>query len=145
LERDLELVEELARLLGRSGASEIEVEVGDLYIRLRRSPKGEEPGSPLAEGPKEASEGEEETPSEAKRVKVRSEYVGLFRPAISEGEEVEEGQTVCYIEVLGVLNEVPSPVRGRVVSLPLGEGDPVEYGQVLAEIEPGPTSKGGGG
>ena len=135
MDGDIEFVEELARMLRRSRALEIEVEVGDLYVRLKRSPERGEPGPSAAEGQEEAA-AEEEAARRAERVEVRSPYVGLFKPLVSEGREVKEGEVICFVEVLGVLNEVTSPVKGRVADLPLNEGDPVEYGQVLAEIEP---------
>ena len=129
---DIEFVEELAKLLERSAASEIEVEVGDLHVRLKKGAATGRPEPPPAQGEAPA-EGPRE---EAERVQVRSPYVGLFRPAVSEGQEVGEGEVICYIEVVGVPSEVTSPTAGRVASLPLKEGEPVEYGQVVAELEP---------
>lgn len=146
MELDLGLVEELAKLLKNSTASEIEVEIGDFYVRLKKRP--EEARLELSEGRKgeeipEEAPPPEEVPFEPKRVLVKSPYVGLFRPIVSEGEEVGEGKPVCYIEVVGVLSEVTSPAEGKVVSLLVGDGDPVGYGQILAEIEP-TTNRGEG-
>ena len=58
------------------------------------------------------------------------------KPLVTKGDMVKPGQVVGTIETLNVLNEVEAAVGGRVVSVPVAEGQPVEYGQVLMEIDP---------
>jgi biotin carboxyl carrier protein len=49
---------------------------------------------------------------------------------------VEEGQTLCLIEVMKLFNEIPSPAAGRVKRILVEHGAGVEYDEVLMEIEP---------
>ncbi|HHV63057.1 MAG TPA: acetyl-CoA carboxylase biotin carboxyl carrier protein [Firmicutes bacterium] len=56
-------------------------------------------------------------------------------PYVEVGDVVEQGQTVCIIEAMKLMNEIQSEVRGRVVEIPVENGEPVEYGQVLFRLE----------
>ncbi len=77
-------------------------------------------------------------------IHVRSPMVGTFYrtpspgapPFCEEGDEVEEGQVLCMIEVMKLFNEIPSPAAGRVKKILVENGKGVEYDQVLVEIEP---------
>jgi biotin carboxyl carrier protein len=51
------------------------------------------------------------------------------------GHIVEAGQTVCIIEAMKIMNEIHSEVRGQVVAIPVGNAQPVEFGQVLVELD----------
>ncbi len=57
-------------------------------------------------------------------------------PYVKEGDEVEEGQTLCLIEVMKLFNEIPSPAAGRVKRILVEHGAGVEYDEILMEIEP---------
>ena len=75
---------------------------------------------------------------------VRAPMVGTFYatpspgepPFVSEGDEVEEGQTLCLIEVMKLFNEIPSPAAGTVKRIVAQHGEGVEYDEMLMEIEP---------
>ncbi|HEV8193288.1 MAG TPA: biotin/lipoyl-containing protein [Ktedonobacterales bacterium] len=76
-------------------------------------------------------------------VDVRAPLVGVFRAAprpgksaIQAGDAVREGQAVAAIEALNVLNEVEIESAGRVKEVLVGDGQAVEYGQVLMVVEP---------
>ncbi len=77
-------------------------------------------------------------------VQVRSPMVGTYystpspgaAPYVEEGDEVEEGQTLCLIEVMKLFNEIPSPTAGRVSHILAKHGAGVEYDEVVMEIEP---------
>jgi acetyl-CoA carboxylase biotin carboxyl carrier protein len=84
----------------------------------------------------------EEVPQEH-TVDVRAPLVGVFRaaprpgkPAIQAGDAVREGQAVAAIEALNVLNEVEIEAAGRIKEVLVGDGQAVEYGQVLMVVEP---------
>lgn len=76
-------------------------------------------------------------------VPVKSNMIGLFfsKPAPDEnafvkvGDEVKEGQTICIIETIKLVNKITSDVSGRVVEICIEDGKPVEYGQVIMYIE----------
>ena len=77
--------------------------------------------------------------------KVTATLVGVFRvslkrgskAAVAEGDQVRVGQIVGAIEALNVMNEVETPVAGRVVEIVVKDGQPVEYGQHLMTIDTG--------
>lgn len=75
---------------------------------------------------------------------VLSPMVGTFYqapspeadPFVREGDRIESGQTLCIIEAMKILNEIPADVRGEVVEILVGDGQPVEYNQALLKIRP---------
>lgn len=71
---------------------------------------------------------------------VKADLVGVFhlgRPAPNEGDLLEGDRELAYIEALGIRNPVRSFGTGRIVSIKRSEGDAVEYGAVLFEIDRG--------
>jgi len=69
---------------------------------------------------------------------IKSDLVGIFRftrPLPVAGEMVESDRELAFVEALGIRNPVRSLGPGRLVSVCCHEGQPVEYGQVLFEIE----------
>jgi len=75
---------------------------------------------------------------------ARAPLVGVFRPAMKPGarplcalgDVIREGQIIGAVEALNVFNEVEAPAAGRVSAIYVSDGQPVEYGQPLMEIEP---------
>lgn len=57
-------------------------------------------------------------------------------PYVREGDEVTAGDTVCIIEAMKIMNEVECEVTGRVATVLVKNGQPVEYGQPVMIIEP---------
>jgi biotin carboxyl carrier protein len=93
----------------------------------------------------DVAEGAGEEAAPEKRLEpVPAPLVGRFhlgaepggKPLVARGDIVKPGQVVGTIETLNVLNEVEAAVGGRVVNMPVVEGQPVEYGQMLMEIDP---------
>jgi len=84
------------------------------------------------------------TRAESDTVDVESPMVGTFYrapapdapPYVEVGDHVQKGQTLCILEAMKLMNELESEVAGTVREICLGNGDPVEYGQVLFRIEP---------
>lgn len=71
---------------------------------------------------------------------VKADLVGIFRlsrPAVSAGERLEGDRELAYVDALGIRNPVRSLGAGRIVSVLCDDGQPVEYGQVLFEIDRG--------
>ncbi len=57
-------------------------------------------------------------------------------PFVSEGDEIQAGDTVGIIEAMKIMNEVESDISGRVARILIQNAQPVEYGQPLILIEP---------
>ena len=144
-ERTVELTRRLATLLGELGLSEVEVEAADVRVRVQRaaapvlaSPPASAPIAPADERPRVA---DVVSPT---LVTVEAPMVGTFYrassptadPYVQDGDVVKEGQVLCIIEAMKLMNEIESRVAGRVLKILPENAQPVEYGQVLFVIEP---------
>ena len=75
---------------------------------------------------------------------LTSPFVGTFYRApapgaatfVEEGDPVAAGQTLCILEAMKLMNEVKAEVEAIVRAIHVGDGEPVEYGQLLFELEP---------
>ncbi len=147
-EPDDALIRRLAALLEETGLSEIEYEAEGRRIRVGRgagtaygatsapssvpAPQAE----PAASAP---PEGEEALPPGA----VTSPMVGTVyaaaepgaAPLVKVGDSVKEGQTLLIIEAMKVMNPLASPRAGTVTRILVGDGQPVEFGELLLIIE----------
>ena len=82
--------------------------------------------------------------SENGLVRVESPMVGVFyraadpveNPFVEVGDTVAEGQTLCLLEAMKLFNEVKSEIDAVVRSICVENAQPVEYGQLLFELEP---------
>ena len=82
------------------------------------------------------------TPLETKHTIV-AHLVGIFHTwgsrkgsvLVTIGDQVKAGQLVATVESLNVINEVETPIAGRVIEILVQEGQPVEYGQPLMVID----------
>ncbi len=89
----------------------------------------------------------EEKAEEIKEVEngkiVKSPMVGTFylkpspdaNPYVEIGQDVKQGQTLCIIEAMKLMNEIESEYTGKVKKILINDGDPVEYGTELFVIE----------
>jgi acetyl-CoA carboxylase biotin carboxyl carrier protein len=80
---------------------------------------------------------------EAKLEEVRSPMVGTFYrtpapdepPYVEVGDRIRSGQVLCIIEAMKLMNEIESEISGQVMEILVGNGEPVEYGQVLMRVK----------
>ena len=148
-----ELLPALVAKLGASGLGELDVREGAWRIRLRMPADGRASrragGSgraahqpPPAHAP-HASRGAsavltpDTDPDPPTRAVATAPAVGFYRPSrdVAAGARVRAGDRLGTIDVLGVPQEVVSPVDGIVGASLVEAGDPVEYGQQVVEIE----------
>jgi acetyl-CoA carboxylase biotin carboxyl carrier protein len=137
-------IQELVQILREEDLAEIEVRRFFSAVRVRR-PGGEvavaAPHS--APSPAAAPEGEGESQAAANLVAIKSPMVGTFYrapapdadPYVEENSSVEVGQTVCIVEAMKLMNEIESDGKGRITRILVENGQPVEYGQVLFQVE----------
>lgn len=126
------------------GVSEISVRHGELEITVKAK---EESAAPTTRSqPAEEQEQTAGDPAETYGLnEVRSPVVGTFyrSPAPEEesyvevGDEVTEGQTLCIVEAMKLMNEIPSEVSGEVVDILVENSEGVQYDQPLFLIRPG--------
>jgi acetyl-CoA carboxylase biotin carboxyl carrier protein len=132
-------VPRLAELLRETGAEEIEIGDGDRMVRVRRSIGVS--STELLDDSETKLEVAGSTVDDAV-MNIESEQVGVFM-AVAEGsestsaavgDEVEEGQVIGFVDVLGVAHEVSSPVAGVIDEMLVHDGSIVEFGQRLVRI-----------
>ena len=149
---DADLVRELANLVTETGLSEIEVEKGDLRIRVVRRiepvnvqvapaamalPPAPQP-IPASPGPGAAPERGKTHPGAVPSPMVGTAYL---RPSpetkafVDVGSRVEVGDKLLLIEAMKTFNEIVAPRAGTVAAVFVEDGQPVEYGEALLVIE----------
>jgi acetyl-CoA carboxylase biotin carboxyl carrier protein len=148
---DIRKVKKLIELLEESGISEIEISEGEESVRISRYPK---PGTitttaaPAAPAPAPAAAAPAAAAAEPVEPPVRGQQVtapmvGTFysgpspgaKPFVELGTEVKPGDTLCVIEAMKMMNQIESEFAGRIVSILVENGNPVEFGQPLFVIE----------
>ncbi|MBI5870662.1 MAG: acetyl-CoA carboxylase biotin carboxyl carrier protein [Actinobacteria bacterium] len=145
VEMDLDKIKELIATVEESSIAEITIEEGDTRITVRKSsePEAGTPAPAGAGASKAAAAAAEEEEAGNYHV-VKSPMVGTFYraasptsdPFVEEGDEVKEGQTLCILEAMKLMNEVTCEVDGTVRRILVDNAKPVEYGQRLLYIEP---------
>ncbi|MGN6429976.1 MAG: acetyl-CoA carboxylase biotin carboxyl carrier protein [Gaiellaceae bacterium] len=143
-----ERIREVVRIVQESGIGEITIEEGGMRVSVRRTPDPIEPVLASAAGEAAAAEGEPELPPQPQGgdglVRVEAPMVGTFYrasqpgapPFVEEGDAVAPGQTLCILEAMKLMNEVKADVEAVVRAIHVGNAEPVEYGQLLFELEP---------
>jgi acetyl-CoA carboxylase biotin carboxyl carrier protein len=158
-ELPLEDVGRLVELLAESGVGEIRVKQGELEITVKA--KTEVPASIPVEVPAALSQdrssraetvsiSEPDLPPDLSVERngslhmVRSPVVGTFyrapapgeEPYVKVGDRVGAGQTLCIVEAMKLMNEIPADVSGEVVEILVENARGVEYDQPLFRIRP---------
>lgn len=153
-------IKDLKRLLdaaAETGVSEITLETGEYKLTVKRGVTEAVAAQPAAApalaqsapAPQEAVAPAQEAPQAAPEpsstlVEVTAPIVGTFYassapdapPYVKVGDRVEQGQILCIIEAMKLMNEIEAETAGRVAEVLVKNEDPVEYGQVLFRIEP---------
>jgi oxaloacetate decarboxylase alpha subunit len=140
-----ERIREIVRIVQETGVAEVTIEEDDLRVSVRRSE--ERPVTPaVSEAPLALEEpGEVPLPLPADGlVRVESPMVGTFYrapqpgapPFVEEGDAVAPGQTLCILEAMKLMNEVKAEIEGIVRAIHADNAEPVEFGQLLFELEP---------
>jgi oxaloacetate decarboxylase alpha subunit len=138
-----ERIRELVRIVQESGVGEIEIEDAGMRVSVRRA---DEPGAvpaPAAGGVAVAPAVDEITVT-AETVRVESPMPGVFYrapqpgapPFVEVGDVVAAGQTLCVVEAMKLFNELTADLDGRVRAIHADNGQPVEFGTLLFELDP---------
>jgi acetyl-CoA carboxylase biotin carboxyl carrier protein len=150
---DIRKVKKLIELLEESGIAEIEIHEGEESVRISRYAANAPvaapapvmvaaaPGAATPQSPPAATEAAAlETPAGHT---VDSPMVGTFyraaspgaSPFVEIGQRVNEGDTLCIIEAMKMLNQIEADKAGVVKAVLVENAEPVEYGQALFVIE----------
>ncbi len=155
---DIRKVKKLIELLEESGINEIEIKEGEESVRISRAPAGGVPQMSYYAPPMPAAVAEAVTaaaaaapaasaPASAAAPRttehtVQAPMVGTYYSApapgakafVQIGDEVKVGQVLCIIEAMKMMNQIESDRAGRITSVLVQNGDPVEFGQPLFSI-----------
>jgi len=146
-------IEELIAALEKHGLSEIEIEskgsryrvarqLGGVPVSYAAAGSSASPSAPSSTGSKK----EPEAPSESmdRLKKITSPFVGTFYRSpspeaesyVQEGGRVKKGDTLCIVEAMKLMNEIESEISGKIVSILVENGQPVEFGEPTALTDP---------
>jgi acetyl-CoA carboxylase biotin carboxyl carrier protein len=157
---NLKEIKELIEFLIEKDVAEFELERGDVKVRIKRgqvaalyapapSPMASHfppASSVLAAGAHAAAATSAgSAPAEAAEEElhlVKSPIVGTYYespspgspPFVKPGDAVSQGQVLCIVEAMKLMNEIESDVTGEVVKILVSNGQPVEYGQPLFSV-----------
>ena len=138
-----EIIPELAARLARHGLGELEIRRGTLRVRVVGTPVPASHGGAVPAAAPSRVQGSEEArpaagPPTPTTQGVTSPAVGFFVYAdgLGPGLAVEKGDALGWVEMLGVRHDVRAPRGGVVRNLVTESGEPVEYSQLLIELEP---------
>lgn len=147
---DLTDLKGIISLMQRSDLTELEIEVQDLKLRLARPDANSQSALaqiPVAPLPPSPTATEKPNPKDNQQAKddqslFKSPMVGTFyrRPGPEEpsyievGSTVKEGDVLCIIEAMKVMNEIKANSAGTIDEILYDDGDTVEYGQPLFRI-----------
>lgn len=151
---DIRKVKKLIEMLEESSLAEIEIHEGEESIRISRTSSAAPAApvammapavsaAPVATAPAEAAPARSEEPSIPSGHPVKSPMVGTFysgpspgaKPFVLVGDSVSEGDTLCIVEAMKMLNEIEADKAGVIKAVLKENGQPVEYGETLFVIE----------
>lgn len=149
---ETDYIEKLAKVLSETGLTEISLEDGEQAITLRKdvivssAPQvvAAAPVSAPVAAPSAQAPSVDNTSAPAKKgTPITSPMVGTFykapspdaEPFVKEGASIKQGDVVCIVEAMKMMNEIKAEVSGKVVEVCVEDGQPVEFGQVLMYVE----------
>ena len=148
---EIDYIEKLAKIITNNELTEISLEDGDQAITIRKDLAEVVATAPVAAAAPApvvcqttvnpaVVEVEKETP---KGKAITSPMVGTFYaapspdadPFVEVGKTIAEGDVVCIVEAMKLMNEIKSEHSGKITQICVKNGDPVEFGQVLMYVE----------
>lgn len=128
---DAEVVKHALQVARDHGFAEVELANGEAQFRASLEPFARRKPIPSPGSPSSS-----DTPELAL---IRATHVGYYRGDDSRlviGNSIAKGEVIASIATLGLANEIESAVAGEVVEVLVSEGEPVQFGQILAKVKP---------
>ena len=154
---DVGKIRHLVELMEERDLSEIDLRQGETRIRLRRgtgpvaslgnpsaaNPAGGSASAAARPAPEASAAGGEAKGDREHLAVITSPMVGTFYaapdpdspPYVKVGDHVGPETTVCIVEAMKILNHIPAEVSGEIVAVLVENGDPVEFGQRMFEVD----------
>lgn len=145
---DIRKVKKLIEMLEESSLAEIEIQEGEESIRISRA--SSTVAAPIMAAPVaaaapvvESGPASDDSAALPSGHKVESPMVGTFyraptpgaSPFVEVGSTVKEGDTLCIVEAMKMLNQIDADKSGTIKAILKENGEPVEYGEPLFIIE----------
>ncbi|KXU51815.1 MAG: biotin/lipoyl-containing protein [Longibaculum muris] len=135
---DTEKIKSIMKMFEESQISKMDLTDGDLHITLEKEMEPVEVVKTIKSAPIQ----EVEEVKQEQGTAITSPLVGTYyqasgtnqEPFVKVGQHIQEGDTVCIIEAMKVMNEIKATVSGTVLSINVSDGETVEYDQVLMMI-----------
>lgn len=143
---DLERIESLVKIIENSSLTEFTIKEGDVKITMSKldHPPVVAPGMPALPpaAPAAAPANEAAAPEEDEKLFITSPIVGTFYSApapdapafVKVGDQVKNGQTVCILEAMKLMNEIQSEFDCEIEAVLVSNEQKVEYGQPLFRV-----------
>lgn len=142
---DTQQVRELMECFSRAGLKSLRLTEGEFTLELEAA-YGEAPLAPVAAAPVAAPVAVGVVPAQQQEpagVPVTAPVVGIFyagsapgaEPFVKVGQQVKQGETLCIIEAMKMMNEIPAPTSGTVTAIEVEAGQLVSFDQVIMRIE----------
>ena len=145
-------LKEMIALMQENGLTELEIEKNGFKIRLKKTLSGFdvkrenqiESGSVTISAASDKTQANPLPSKEEEGVSiVRSPMVGTFysapapdkEPYVTKGKTVKEGDVLCIVEAMKLMNEIKSEISGRIIDILINNGQPVEFDQPLFKIQ----------
>ncbi len=134
---DTEKIKSIMQMFEESQISKMDLTDGDLHITLEKDVEVKQVVPVTVE-----QTVEDNTQEEKLGTPIKSPIVGTYYQSSGEGKEpyvkvgdmIQEGDTICIIEAMKVMNEIKATVSGKVLSIEVQDGETVEYDQTLMMI-----------
>ncbi|MDD4202411.1 MAG: acetyl-CoA carboxylase biotin carboxyl carrier protein [Candidatus Omnitrophica bacterium] len=144
------IIEEILELMEKYSLTEMDLEEENLKVHFK---KGHDianfahASAPIVQLPQMASnpavsDTKETVPSNL--IEVKAPMVGTFYsapapdadPYVSVGSQIKQGDVLCILEAMKLMNEIKSEVKGKIAKIVVENAQPVEFGQVLFLVDP---------
>lgn len=153
---DLQEIRNIVELMNEHGLTDFDLSKKDFHLKLKKGPDMEALSGLLANMPRAAAQAAPAAApvaaatapaapaaAAAEGSEITSPMVGTFyrKPApdapnfVEVGSTVSEGQTLCIIEAMKVMNEIKAECSGIICALVATDGNPVQYGDILFRIK----------
>jgi len=159
---DLKVLKKVLKFMEDAGLTELDIEMEGVKVRLRKGGAPEPAAqqvqlmpmmqhAPAAPAPVAAPAAPALAPASPAAVapaapvgvQIKAPMVGTFYrapsptspPFVNPGDVIKEGQTLCLIEAMKLMNEIKAEVAGKIAKILIENGQPVEFDQAMFELE----------
>ena len=146
---DIRKIKTLIEMLEESNLKEIEVSQGDESVRISKQTQGDDAiefNQSSNRQPESININQNQSQKKDANYDgnlVKSPIVGTFYrkpspdspPFIKVGDSVNKGDVLCIVEAMKMMNEIKSDYDGKIISIEIDDGQPVEFGQTIIVIQ----------